>query len=72
MFNNATPEFDCAYRHHIYPQGYTLSGPDHRPSLDNDSRMFSVAGLLTRANGDVLSIEVRMRSKSRRQRHARH
>jgi hypothetical protein len=59
MFNAGTPEFNCAYRHNIYPQGYTYRHRIIGHSLDNDSRMFSVAGLLTRSNGDVLSVVVR-------------
>ncbi len=59
MFNEDSPQFDCAYRHPIYPQGYTYRQRVIGHSLDNDSRMFSVAGLLIRPNGDVLSIEVR-------------
>jgi hypothetical protein len=59
MFNYAAPQFDCAYRHSLYPQGYTYRGRVIGHSLDNDSRMFSVAALLTRANGDVLSVELR-------------
>jgi hypothetical protein len=58
-FNTGATEFNCAYRHHLYPQGYTYRGRIIGHSLDNDSQMFSVAGLLTRANGDVLSIAVR-------------
>jgi len=56
---NGDPEFNCAYRHGIYPQGYTYRGRIIGHSLDNDSRMFSIAGLLTRNNGDVLSVEFR-------------
>jgi hypothetical protein len=59
MFNSPTPQFDCAYRHAIYPQGYTYRGRIIGHSLDNDSRMTSVAGLLTRRNGDVFSVELR-------------
>ena len=59
MFNARRPQFNCAYRHTIYPQGYAYRGRIIGHSLDNDSRMFSVAGLLTRANGDVLSVELR-------------
>jgi hypothetical protein len=59
MFNTPTPQVNCAYRHAIYPQGYTYRGRIIGHSLDNDSRMFSVAGLLTRQNGDVFSIELR-------------
>jgi hypothetical protein len=56
---NGAPEFNCAYRHYIYPQGYTYRGRIIGHSLDNDSRMLSVAGLLVRENGDVLSLEFR-------------
>ena len=59
MFNYASPEFNCAYRHGLYPQGYTYRNRVIGHSLDNDSRMFSVAGLLTRENGDILSVEIR-------------
>ena len=41
----------------IYPQGYTYRGRIIGHSMDNDSRMFSLAGLLTRPNGDVLSLD---------------
>jgi len=58
-FTSETPYFDCAYRHSIYPQGYSYRGRVIGHSLDNDSRMFSAAGLLTRTNGDVLSVIVR-------------
>jgi len=56
---NQDAEFNCAYRHGIYPQGYAYRGRIVGHSLDNDSRMFSIAGLLTRDNGDVLSLEFR-------------
>jgi hypothetical protein len=56
---NGEPEFNCAYRHSVYPQGYTYRGRVLGHSLDNDSQMFSVAGLLARSNGDVLSLEFR-------------
>jgi len=59
VFNSPTPQFNCAYRHNIYPQGYTYRSEIIGHSLDNDSRMLSIAGLLTRSNGDVLSIELR-------------
>ena len=59
IFTRENPQYNCAYRHNIYPQGYTYRGRVIGHSLDNDSRMFSVAGLLTRPNGDVLSVELR-------------
>jgi Capsule assembly protein Wzi len=59
IFTSATPQFGCAYRHNIYPQGYTYKGRIVGHTMDNDSRMVSAAGLLTRSNGDVLSLTVR-------------
>lgn len=59
MFNFEEPTYNCAYRHNLYPQGYAYRGRIIGHSLDNDSRMFSVAGLLTRDNGDVISLEFR-------------
>jgi hypothetical protein len=64
-FTRETPDFNCAYRHNIYPQGYTHRSRVIGHSLDNDSRMLSVAGLLTRPNGDILSIEVRQAQLNR-------
>jgi hypothetical protein len=58
-FNTPAPEYNCAYRHHLYPQGYTYRGRIIGHSLDNDSDMFTLAGLLTRDNGDVLSVVLR-------------
>ena len=58
-FNSPAPEYNCSYRHHLYPQGYAYRGRIIGHSLDNDSRMFSLAGLLTRNNGDVLSVVLR-------------
>ena len=43
----------------IYPQGYAYRGRIIGHSMDNDSRMYTLAGLLTRPNGDVLSLTVR-------------
>jgi hypothetical protein len=59
VFTSDAPEFNTAYRHNIYPQGYAYRGRIIGHSLDNDSRMFSVAGLLIRDNGDMLSLEFR-------------
>jgi hypothetical protein len=58
-FTREVPQYNCAYRHSIYPQGYTYRGRIVGHSLDNDSRMLSVAALLTRPNGDVFSLEIR-------------
>lgn len=58
-FTRQNPLYECAYRNAIYPQGYTYRGRVIGHSMDNDSRMFTLAGLLTRENGDVLSVSVR-------------
>jgi Capsule assembly protein Wzi len=58
-FDRENPDFGCAYRNEIYPQGYAYRGQIIGSSMDNDSRMFTLAGLLTRPNGDVLTITVR-------------
>ena len=58
-FSREEPEFGCAYRNAIYPQGYAYRGRIIGHSMDNDSRMYTLGGLLTRANGDVLSLTVR-------------
>jgi hypothetical protein len=58
-FSREQPLFGCAYRNTNYPQGYTYRGRTIGHALDNDSRMYSLAGLLTRSNGDVLSVTFR-------------
>ncbi len=70
-FTRDQPEFDCAYRNSIYPQGYTYRGRIIGHSMDNDSRMFSLAGLLTRANGDVLQPDLAPGGAESRRRRAR-
>jgi hypothetical protein len=59
IFTSESPQFNCAYRHGIYPQGYAHRGRIVGHAMDNDSRMVSAAGLLTRSNGDVFSLTVR-------------
>jgi hypothetical protein len=59
IFTAEEPEFNCGYRNAIYPQGYTYRGRVIGHAMDNDSRMYSFAALLTRANGDVMSLTVR-------------
>jgi hypothetical protein len=58
-FSRETPEFGCAYRHTIYPQGYAYRGRIIGHAMDNDSRMFTLAGILTRDGGDTLSVSLR-------------
>jgi hypothetical protein len=58
-FTRQNPEFGCAYRNSIYPQGYAYRGRIIGSSMDNDSRMYSLSGLLNRPNGDSLSLTLR-------------
>jgi hypothetical protein len=58
-FARETPEFNCAYRNSIYPQGYAYRGRIIGHSMDNDSRQYTVAALLTRSGGDVLGLTLR-------------
>lgn len=54
-FTRETPDFNCAYRNALYPQGYTYRGRIIGHSLDNDGRMTSFAALLVRPGGDTVS-----------------
>lgn len=58
-FTRQDPQFGCAYRNSIYPQGYTYRGRGIGHSMDNDSRMYILAALLTRPQGDVLGLSFR-------------
>lgn len=58
-FTREEPEFGCAYRNTLYPQGYAYRGRIIGHSMDNDSRMYALAGILTRPDGDVLSLTLR-------------
>jgi hypothetical protein len=58
-FTRQEPLFDCAYRNAIYPQGYAYRGRIIGDSMDNDGRRYTLAGLLTMANGDFLSLALR-------------
>jgi hypothetical protein len=64
-FTRQEPIYGCAYRNSLYPQGYAYRGRSIGHTIDNDSRMFTVAGLLTRVNGDVLSVALRRVSVNR-------
>jgi hypothetical protein len=64
-FMQDPPEYGCAYRNSIYPQGYAFRGRIIGHTMDNDSRMFTVAGILTAAGGDVLSLTLRRASLNR-------
>lgn len=58
-FSRDRPEFNCGYRNAIYPQGYTNWGRSIGHSIDNDSRMYSLGGVLNRSNGDTISLSFR-------------
>jgi hypothetical protein len=58
-FSRTAPLYECAYRNSIYSQGYAYRGRIIGHAMDNDSRMYSLGGILTRPNGDSLSFLVR-------------
>jgi hypothetical protein len=58
-FTRELPDFDCAYRNAIYPQGYTYRGRIIGHAMDNDSRVTTLAALLMRSNGDSFSLTAR-------------
>jgi capsule assembly protein Wzi len=58
-FSRHAPNFDCAYRNAIFPQGYTFRGRNLGHSMDNDSRMYSLAMTLVRTSGDSFGLIVR-------------
>jgi hypothetical protein len=58
-FSRQEPEYGCAYRNLIYPQGYTYRGRIIGHAMDNDSEMFSLAAILTRPGGDTVSLLLR-------------
>jgi hypothetical protein len=58
-FSRQNPQFACAYRNSIYPQGYAYRGRIIGDSMDNDSRRFTLAGQVTFANGDFVSLAIR-------------
>jgi Capsule assembly protein Wzi len=58
-FPRQTPEFGCAYRNSIYPQGYAYRGRIIGDSMDNDSRRYTLGGLLTLVNGDLVGVTLR-------------
>jgi len=58
-FAREAPNFDCAYRNSIYPQGYTFRGRNLGHSMDNDSRMYSLGTSLVRASGESFGLTIR-------------
>jgi hypothetical protein len=58
-FTRQEPDFNCGYRNSLYPQGYTYRRRLIGHSIDNDSRMYSLGGVLVRQGGDTASITLR-------------
>jgi hypothetical protein len=58
-FTRQEPDFNCAYRNEIYPQGYVYRGRSIGDPLDNDSRMFSLGVVLTGGSGAVFGFDLR-------------
>jgi hypothetical protein len=58
-FSREEPEFNCAYRNTLYPQGYSYRGRNIGHPLDNDGRLYVFGVLLTRPNGDFVSANLR-------------
>jgi hypothetical protein len=50
-FTREPPDFDCAYRNTLYPQGYAYRGRIVGHSIDNDSRLASLGVILVRPDG---------------------
>lgn len=58
-FSRQNPEFDCAYRNPLYPQGYTHRKRSIGHALDSDGRMYSAGILLVRRSGETWSLVAR-------------
>ncbi|MEZ5498958.1 MAG: capsule assembly Wzi family protein [Steroidobacteraceae bacterium] len=58
-FARNNPQFDCAYRNGLYPQGYVYRGRVIGHTLDSDGRMTSLGALWLRPSGDSVSVLVR-------------
>jgi hypothetical protein len=59
LFSREVPQYECAYRNALYPQGYTYRGRIIGHALDNDSRMWSLGGILVTGRGDSLNVAAR-------------
>jgi hypothetical protein len=64
-FTREEPDFNCAYRNGIYPQGYSYRGRIIGHSMDNDSRMISIGVALRRPDGDLYSLTLRRNELNR-------
>jgi hypothetical protein len=51
IFTRSDPQFDCAYRNGLYPQGYTFRGRVLGHTLDGDGRTLSLSVLHVRPSG---------------------
>ena len=58
-FTRSKPQFDCAYRNGLFPQGYTFRGRVIGHAMDGDGRMYSLAALLVRPSGESISLLLR-------------
>ena len=58
-FSRRNPQFDCAYRNGLYPQGYTYRGRGLGHSLDSDGRMLTLGLVLARPSGTTWSASAR-------------
>lgn len=58
-FSRRTPQFGCAYRNRLYPQGYSFRGRAIGHAMDNDSRMYSLGAMLVRPTRESWSLLVR-------------
>lgn len=58
-FTREQPEYNCAYRNGVYPQGYTYRGRVIGHSLDNDSQLWTFGALLGRSDGSNFGLTFR-------------
>jgi hypothetical protein len=58
-FTRANPEFDCAYRNAIYPQGYAYRGRNIGHSIDRDGRMYSTSVQLAKSLDELIGLTLR-------------
>jgi hypothetical protein len=58
-FSREPPQFDCAYRSDVYPQGYRFRGRALGHSLDSDGRSYSLGLMLVRPRGGDVTLRLR-------------
>ncbi len=58
-FSHSEPEFDCAYRNALYPDGYAYRGRAIGHALDTDGRLSAAGMELVRPSGETFSLLVR-------------